>query len=797
MGRYRSDGAARVYDVVERWVELGLREDDSLFTPGRAIWAPDVIEEFYERHVRAPKPEGGSFTSNLVEQLAEATAQCWQFAAELVFVHFLIVEPGAVRRDTKLELLTTLLQHAPSGVSVSAEYESVLGDGFVHPGQGFNQMRHAQIGFLAEFVREWKTLPTESRDRAIDDPWEFKRLALAVEPHGGLVMRNALLHLVHPETFERVIVAKAKRQIVKRFAHLVRIEADDDDRQLLDVRAALSDEHGRDLDFYDDALARQWQPDTTPWGRFITWATRLYNEPGFDERERDYKLEVAERIRQALAGVDDRGGGLDELRTAIRSGKNNLIIPIAKARLKDWIDADPTAAVEALRAAGDPESSAEQRVRRFLELLPEEVTSGLHSRARIAGFATFVGAPEELAPYQLTPYRRAYDLAEAAPGEEATDPATVHGHAMAFLDQLLEEAAARGLELRDRLDAQCLIYEIASTEPPERWSDTDRRAFERWRGGSVDEDREAEEDDRGDEVPSAARTRGDLADLSRRLYLGDDFLPHVRRLLNMKPQLIFYGPPGTGKTFVAQRLAEAMAGTDGHVEIVQFHPSYAYEDFVEGYRPNPDTGGFRLVDGPLKRLAKRAAEYADVPHVLIIDELNRGNVAKVFGELYFLLEYRDSNLSLQYSSDPFRLPDNLFIIATMNTADRSIALVDAALRRRFFFVPFMTDEAPVDQLLRSWTADHAPTMTWVADVVDEANRRLADRHAAIGPSHFLRKDGLTEESVRIAWKYSILPYLEEQLFGEPERLQEFALERLRAAVSGPGLEDADAPSDAP
>jgi 5-methylcytosine-specific restriction enzyme B len=265
----------------------------------------------------------------------------------------------------------------------------------------------------------------------------------------------------------------------------------------------------------------------------------------------------------------------------------------------------------------------------------------------------------------------------------------------------------------------------------------------------------------------------------------------------MKPQIIFYGPPGTGKTYVAQRLAEAMAGADGHVEIVQFHPSYSYEDFVEGYRPDPERGGFRLVDGPLKRLAKRAIEHADVPHVLIIDELNRGNVAKVFGELYFLLEYRGSKLSLQYSSDPFRLPDNLFVIGTMNTADRSIALVDAALRRRFYFVPFMTDEEPVSLLLRRWIADNAPKMTWVADVVDEANRRLADRHAAIGPSHFLRKDGLTEESVEIAWRYSILPYLEEQLFGEPERLEEFELEKLQQSLRADVEVETDAASDAP
>jgi len=129
---------------------------------------------------------------------------------------------------------------------------------------------------------------------------------------------------------------------------------------------------------------------------------------------------------------------------------------------------------------------------------------------------------------------------------------------------------------------------------------------------------------------------------------------------------------------------------------VQFHPSYSYEDFVQGYRPNDEGSGFVLRDGPLLRAAKRALESPSATHVLIIDEINRGNLAKVFGELYYLLEYRKSEITLLYADKPFRLPENLWIIGTMNTADRSIAIVDGALRRRFYFVPFFPDEPPID-----------------------------------------------------------------------------------------------------
>ncbi len=166
----------------------------------------------------------------------------------------------------------------------------------------------------------------------------------------------------------------------------------------------------------------------------------------------------------------------------------------------------------------------------------------------------------------------------------------------------------------------------------------------------------------------------------------------------------------------------------------------------------------------------------------MIDELNRGNVAKIFGELYYLLEYRGQSITLQYSGEPFRLPPNLWIVGTMNTADRSIAIVDLALRRRFYFVPFFPDEPPVEGLLRRWLERHHPWLMWVADAVDRANRRLEDRHTAIGPSYFLRPD-LTAEWVDLIWEHAVLPYIAEQFPDDPAALQDFALARLRPPIA--------------
>ena len=288
----------------------------------------------------------------------------------------------------------------------------------------------------------------------------------------------------------------------------------------------------------------------------------------------------------------------------------------------------------------------------------------------------------------------------------------------------------------------------------------------------------------------------DLSSLAETLLIKESFLNEIATLLADKPQVIFQGPPGTGKTYVARALARHLAGNEGRVTFVQFHPSYAYEDFVQGFRPvqlNDGQAGFELRDGPLLKAAERAEDEQDADHFLIIDEINRANLGKVLGELYFLLEYRKEKIRLQYSEEEFSLPENLYIIGTMNTADRSIALVDLALRRRFSFVEFDTGKEPVRGLLRRWLkANDLGHMTWVADVVDRANERLDDRHAAIGPSYFMNPDvELTEERARRIWQHDVLPYIEERLYGEHERLGDFDIDKLRSGGTGTNAEEQD------
>ncbi len=283
------------------------------------------------------------------------------------------------------------------------------------------------------------------------------------------------------------------------------------------------------------------------------------------------------------------------------------------------------------------------------------------------------------------------------------------------------------------------------------------------------------------------RTYGsDAANLASELHMDERWFREVCKLLEDKRQVIFYGPPGTGKTFVAQRFAEWYADDDC-VEAVQFHPSYTYEDFVQGFRPTEGKRGsvdFSLCPGPLLDMAKKAKQSGR-QCVLLIDEINRGNLAKIFGELYYLLEYRDEDIRLQYG-DKFRLPENLVLIGTMNTADRSIAFIDSALRRRFHFVPFFPDASPVKGLLRRWLQANKPEMVYVADLLDVANEILDDRDFQIGPAHFMTEK-LDGEWLEMIWRYSVTPYLEEHFFDEPERVNDFDLERLLDKIQDDGI----------
>ena len=242
-------------------------------------------------------------------------------------------------------------------------------------------------------------------------------------------------------------------------------------------------------------------------------------------------------------------------------------------------------------------------------------------------------------------------------------------------------------------------------------------------------------------------------------------------VLQDKHQVVFQGPPGTGKSYLAEIYGRLLvAGDMQRLEVVQFHPSYSYEDFVEGYRPTAG-GGLEVREGIFKRICSKARDSGE-PTVLIIDEINRGDLSKIFGEMLYLLEYRDKQIKLTYNSElSFEIPRNLYLIGTMNTADRSLALIDYALRRRFSFISLEPQYELVERLVTSAQIDIDRVIRNFKQLNGEvaANATLGPEFQ-VGHSYLLRHRELTAANLAQVWRFDIEPLLREYYYDAPEQL---------------------------
>lgn len=840
MAGSRLAGRDALYDLHRRWLTIELPRAGSLLTPGAAVWTDANLAELTEQFIDRPDLGSDDFLTKLEGQLRGVSAGAIQLMAELHVLHFLVIKPSAMSAPRKLSTIDSILSWMPEPPQVPADIEAVMGQGLVHPGLWVMTRRDLQLAWYIRFARAFRQDPDPVGTAG--DPWRLRALTETISDDQAEGARFGLLHLSHPDVFEATVSPGHRLAIRDRFAALTD-RPEDVDRAIGDIRVALARRFGDEFSFYSDPIRPLWR--TRPsWRRFVRFVGRVRALPDHDREERDDKVALGAALAEVRTAVlADDPDALDRLRQVVRSERNNLTAWRTHERLLTWMQEQPDAARAALRELwtgpadgavdGDDtdgegtEGRAEDwprtlaaRIDRFLAGVPETVLPGPGARLNVTAFLLMADGVAQHPPLTASLRKGAWDLTHWGQGPAGMTTGTEYVRWTLFLDEVVRDGVAAGQPLRDRLDAQSAAWRLIRLNArPSDWTEQEWQDFLDFRGdpGSDDEDGEDEAEGAvGGRRPRAAAPIGqdDVAreradDLEDRLdaaaadlLVSRATVDELVELLEDKKQLILYGPPGTGKTFVAKRLAHALAGDLSGVVLVQFHPSTSYEDFVEGLRPRVRDGQvtYEVTSGPLVSIARAAEAEPDRTFVLVIDEINRANLPKVLGELLFLLEYRDEPVRLLYRPDePFRLPANLRILATMNTADRSVALIDAAMRRRFSFKAFLPDEGPMEGILRRWLAARGGPVD-VAEFLDAVNAELRERlgpHQAIGPSHFMRSD-LSEPVLRRIWEANIFPLLEDQFWGDGQveqwRWSEIR-RRFRAELGSVIAEDGEDPDD--
>ncbi len=494
----------------------------------------------------------------------------------------------------------------------------------------------------------------------------------------------------------------------------------------------------------------------TLWDSYLETAREKYED--IDSAER-YKMDLAKALasaREALLREERDWPTL--VKEAITHRQNNIIDwRRNRPKLSEWIDGNVAEAREALsKMWSEDDRTPGDRVRAFDGILPKSVflRTAVGTRLNAASYLMMGIDPHRYPPYRKTPFRSALQML-GYPQSSADDAGGEYEYFLDFLDRVLKEARRRGMDRPStRLEAQSVVWHLKQSPGI----------------GGTSQGPTGHTPER--ESPSP---------------------PPVRHALNT----ILYGPPGTGKTWhtvtravavvenreVAEVEQEDRAAVKcrfdeyrgaGRIEMVTFHQNTTYEDFVEGIRPVLDVEEVRyeMSRGVFRRITERAALDLNRCYVLVIDEINRGNIARIFGELITLIEDSkrigqddEARVMLPGSKTEFGVPGNLHVLGTMNTADRSIALLDTALRRRFVFVEMMPDP-------------FHPGVGRDVDgvdcrkVLDAMNRRIAvllDREHQIGHTYFLDVDSLA--ALARTFQTRIMPLLQEYFYDDWEKIR--------------------------
>lgn len=720
-----------IINAALHWKQTCLIGRTSVFGFGE-IWTLENIEQLNTYFVENLDYGDGNFLGKLQAQLAPARKDAKILCAEMLWL--MLLGPSNVSAKTKRKNIHEVLSWVDVSLPESNKCisdEALIGVGSA--GMAYNNMRWRELAYCILLFKRLFELERWELEDLLNDAEGLARFCERIPENESRQFRRMFLYLLFPDVFERVFSNSDSKRIIESFEGVKRKSLNNLSGYELDLKLANIRKQQEaiyqtsNIDWYVQPLKAMWMnttksTDSTDSTLFPTIQTFLDQAQTEDLRTKDYPGKHAVLTIRISFGAGNQAHvpwiGL----LADGQSPTKGIYPVYlyfKADklliLAKGVSATNTPEIDW------PDSEDSQTVDQFF--------NSEYGKSAIRYGSSYVHA--------------VYDLSDDL--EQEVIDADLDGLITEYLECLGQSP-------------QNLDHEVQELEVAEYKHEVARPS---------------------ESIETVTREQA-----MKGVFLAPEKIDNILAMLQYKKNVVLQGPPGVGKSFIAKRLAYALMGCKdtSRIEMVQFHQSYSYEDFVQGYRPSDS--GFELKNGLFHQFCRKAAKNSDRPYVFIIDEINRGNLSKVFGELMLLIEAdkrgKDWQVPLTYSKDlgeRFYVPENLRIIGLMNTADRSLAMVDFALRRRFAFFnlqPEFSSEGFTRHLQERGAEESLISM--VINRLSSLNERISKDTANLGSGYCIGHSffcGSSENAIydnnwyRQVIRFEIEPLIHEYWFDDP------------------------------